>query len=186
LAAESTAGKFIASPPLWSTSFPIAITGSLNRGHRQNERIPMKRTQARWSAAIVLGLTFFLVLQSALGQEDVGKAIYQTILKNLKAGQARDLPAMMKTIHSQSPVYQSTKEKTPAIFKAYKLDYQLLYYKYIGRDGEYAFARTRHRTRKISGPALPNNEIDAIQIFRQEKGEWKLWNEAILEVHYLK
>jgi ketosteroid isomerase-like protein len=137
-------------------------------------------------AQITLAIIFFPLLSSAFGQEDISKAIHQTILKNLKAGQAEDLPAMMKTIHSQSPVYQSTKERTPAIFKAYNLDYRLLSYKYIGRDGDYAFARTRLRTRKISGPALRDNVVDTIQIFRKEKGEWKLWNQAILEIHYLK
>ena len=137
-------------------------------------------------AGFVLAFISFLLLGSASGQEDTDKAVHQTILKNLKAGQARDLPAMMKTIHSQSPVYQSTQERTPAIFKAYRLDYQLLSYKYIGLDGEYAFARTRHRTRRLSGPALRDNEMDSIQIFRKEKGEWKLWNQAILEIQYLK
>ena len=146
----------------------------------------MEITRVRLITAVVVAVHCFPLVSSAFGQEDIGKAIHRTILKNVKAGQAEDLPAMMKTIHSQSPVYQSTKEKTPAIFKAYKLDYQLLAYKYIGRDGEYAFARTRHRTRKISGPALRDNEMDSIQIFRKEKGEWKLWNQAILEIQYLK
>ncbi len=146
----------------------------------------MERRKWRMIARVTLAIFFIPLLSSAFGQEDISKAIHQTILKNLKAGQAEDLPAMMKTIHSQSPVYQSTKERTPAIFKAYKLDYRLLSYKYIGRDGEYAFARTRHRTRKIAGPALRDNEVDTIQIFRKEKGEWKLWNQAILEIHYLK
>jgi hypothetical protein len=131
-------------------------------------------------------LTSFILLRSASGQEDVGQAIHQTFLKNLKAAQAEDLPGMMKTFHRQSPLYQWTKKKTTEIFKAYNLDYQLLSFKYISRDGEYAFARTRYRIRKISGPAFQNKEMDTLQIFRQEKGEWKLWSQAILEVHDLK
>ena len=146
----------------------------------------MERRKWRMIARITLAIIFFPLLSSAFGQEDISKAVHQTILKNLKANQAEDLPAMMKTFHHQSPFYQLTKEKTLAIFKAYKLDYRLLSYKYIGRDGKYAFARTRYRTRKISGPTFQNKEMDTLQILRQEKGEWKLWSQAILEIHYLK
>ena len=47
----------------------------------------MERRKWRMIARITLAIIFFPLLSSAFGQEDISKAIHQTILKNLKANQ---------------------------------------------------------------------------------------------------
>jgi len=93
---------------------------------------------------------------------------------------------MMKTIHTQSPVYLATKQQTASVFANYDLRYELLSFKFIGIDGRYAVARIKQRTTKEAGPAFRDNEIDMIPVFRKENGQWKYWNQVILEINYLK
>jgi hypothetical protein len=118
-------------------------------------------------------------------QEDIGAAIKNVVVKNLEACEKEDTAAMMATVHSQSPSYLATKQEMAPIFENYDLKYKLTYFKYIGKDGDYAVARAKQATEKVSGGYFQNNEIDMIQIFKQENGEWKFWNQAILEVKYL-
>jgi len=60
----------------------------------------------------------------------------------------------------------------------------LISYEYIGLSGEYAIARIKFKTTKISGPAFKNNSVDMIQVFKQENGTWKLWSQANLEIQF--
>ena len=106
-------------------------------------------------------------------------------IQNLKACQDEDLDAEMSTVHSQSPVYLITKQQTPLLFENFDLKYELTDFKYIGEDEDYAVARIKQKTTKVSGPAFKNNEIDAIAVFRKEKGQWRFWNQVILDTKYI-
>lgn len=43
-------------------------------------------------------------------------------------------------------------------------------------------ARVKLATKKVTGPDFQDNELDLIQVFRKEDGEWKFWSQTILEV----
>lgn len=117
---------------------------------------------------------------------DIEAQIKSTVLENLRSTQAEDVEAMMKTIHSDSPLYQQTKDQITKIFgKGLNLKYELLTFRYIATDGDYALARIRQRTTGAGGPNFRNNEIDMIGAFRKEGETWKFWNQAILEVKFL-
>jgi hypothetical protein len=136
----------------------------------------------------ILSLATIAFLLCPLGiaqtEEDVSVAIKLVIMENLKATQAEDMDRMMKTIHTQSPSYLQTKQQIAPIFDNFDLSYRLLSYSYIGLDGEYAVARVKQATKKVSGPAFQNNELDLMQVFRKENGKWKFWAQAILEMKY--
>jgi hypothetical protein len=71
------------------------------------------------------------------------------------------------------------------LFDNYDSKYKILSFKYIGRDNQCAVARVKQSTMKLSGPAFRNNVLDMVQVFRQEKGQWKFWNQVLLEVTYI-
>ena len=110
----------------------------------------------------------------------------KTMTANISTTQAEDLDAMMRTIHSGSPLYQQTRQQVSQIFgRGLGLKYELLGVKYLATDGDYAFGRVRQRTTKTPPAGFRNNEIDMIVAFRQEDRTWKIWNQAILEIKYL-
>jgi hypothetical protein len=110
----------------------------------------------------------------------------KTVEQNIRSTEAEDLDAMMKTIHSGSPLYRTTRQQVSQIFgRGFNLKYQLVSIKYLATDGEFAFARVRQRTTKTPADSFRNNEMDMIVAFRKEDDSWKFWNQAVLEIKYL-
>jgi hypothetical protein len=110
----------------------------------------------------------------------------RTLEQNMRGAEAEDLDAMMKTIHSGSPLYQTTRQQVSQIFgRGYNLKYQLVSLRYLATDGEFAFARVRQRTTRTPADTFRNNEMDMMVAFRKEDDTWKFWNQAILEIKYL-
>ncbi|MGC8644082.1 MAG: hypothetical protein ACP5XB_29835 [Isosphaeraceae bacterium] len=143
---------------------------------------------------VVLGCVIVVPLLRALAQEGpasrtaarIAYDLRATITENIRSTQAEDLEAMMKTIHSKSPLSQPTRQQVSQIFgKVTGLKYELVSLKFLTVDEEYALARIRQRTTKIPIENFRNNEIDMIMAFKREGGAWKIWNQAILEIKYL-
>lgn len=141
---------------------------------------------------IVYVILFVLLFSpvAALAQEgvpeaDISATVKAVVIKNLDMIGKEDMDGMMNTIHTQSPGYLITKQQTQEIFDIYDIKYEIKYYKYIGQESGYAIARVIQVTKKISGPAFQNNELDMIQIFKKEDGVWKYWSQAILDAKYL-
>ncbi len=111
--------------------------------------------------------------------------IEKAINDNLTYLQEEDVEKSMSTIHSQSLSYLPTKNIISQLFGTYKLSYEIISYDFIASDSDLAYARVKQRTTKISGPAFKNNEIDMVQIFKQESGKWKLWSQANMSIDYI-
>jgi hypothetical protein len=133
---------------------------------------------------VIIGLGLSLSVTVHAAGDDIQKAINSMVISNVQATQEENLDAVLQTIHTQSPGYLATKQQLVPLFDNYDLKYEILSFKYIGRDNEYAVARVKQSTKKLSGPAFRNNVVDMIEVFRQEKGQWKFWNQVILEVTY--
>lgn len=129
--------------------------------------------------------TIILMSVCSMSVADTSSDVKKAIMANFKHTQAEDVAAVMGDMHSQSPAYLPTKQMLQQLFPAYDLAYELVDYRFVGEDGEYAYAKIRQRTTKISGPAFQNNELEVLMVFKQENGVWKLWTQANLAVTYL-
>ncbi|MCD4823657.1 MAG: hypothetical protein K8S55_03555 [Phycisphaerae bacterium] len=118
--------------------------------------------------------------------EDVAAAVKKTLEKNLEAMEKEDLAMTMSTVHPQSPVYAPNKKITKKLMEVYDLKYEIVSFSYIGRDNLYAVVRVKQKATKVKGPAFRNNMLDAMHIFRKDKGVWKIWQTTILEIKFLK
>ncbi len=130
-------------------------------------------------------LAAVMLFLSVHAQADVGADVKATVEQNLVACADEDLAGMLATLHSRSPSYLSTQQAMDQVFAAYDLDYTLIGFSLVGADDEYAYARVKQRTEKVSGPAFRDNDIDMLQIFKREDGAWKLWTQANLAITYL-
>jgi len=111
--------------------------------------------------------------------------ILALVKKNMEDTAAKNMEAIMSDIHTQSPAYQTTKRMLQPLMQ-FDLAYEMASFKFIGTDGDYAYARVKQRTIAVTqGQSFRDNEIDILHVFRQEDGQWKFWSAAILEIRYL-
>jgi len=109
----------------------------------------------------------------------------EVMAKNIESLLAEDVERMAATVHPNSPMYSRTKRTLTRVMARYDLKYELLAFDYVGRDEDYAVARTKQKTTRLAGPAFRDNIVDAMQISRQDAGVWKWWHTAVLEIEYL-
>ncbi|MGH1439387.1 MAG: hypothetical protein ACRBBR_04670 [Cellvibrionaceae bacterium] len=134
----------------------------------------------------ILSIIFACALSlSATADKSVEAGVRKSFDDNLKYSIAADIDGVLSTVHTQSLFYLNTKNLLTQVLNIYKLDYTLLDYQFISYDGELAYVRAKQRTTKISGPAFQNNEIDIVQVYKQEAGIWKLWAQANMAVKYI-
>ncbi|MCG2712223.1 MAG: hypothetical protein L6416_07880 [Candidatus Omnitrophica bacterium] len=138
---------------------------------------------------LILALVFlfsrFVLADNAKEDNDIVTVLKSVITENFEAYELEDIEKVMQTVHSKSPGFEATKEFSSQVFPVYDIKYELLSFKYISLEGEYALGRVKQKTSKISGPEFKDNIIDSIVIFKQEAGFWKLWSQATLTLEYL-
>ncbi len=135
--------------------------------------------------AAVLLFSQVVLAENVQADKDIAKVLKGVITDNFKAYEQEDIEKVMKTVHSKSPGFEATKQFSSQVFPVYEIKYELLSFKYITVEGEYALARVKQKTAKISGPEFKDNVIDSIVIFKQEAGQWKLWSQATLTLEYI-
>ena len=114
-------------------------------------------------------IAIILLFISPLAYADTASDIEKAVKENIKHTQNEDVDAVMKSLHSQSPSYLPSQQMIQQLFPAYDLKYELLSFQFVGEDGEYAYARIKQSTKKVSGPAFQNNIIDALMVFKKRK-----------------
>jgi len=129
--------------------------------------------------------TALLVALSVGAYADTATDVKSVILENFEHTKNEDFEAVMGDVHSQSPAYLQTQQILQQLFPVYDLQYELVSYTFIGEDNEYAYAKVKQRTKKISGPAFQDNEVEVLMIFKKENDAWKLWTQANLAIEYL-
>ena len=130
---------------------------------------------------IVATVALFGALQ-ACAEDDLGQALRGVLEANETAIAKGDVDAMSRTLHSQSPVYAKTRNAMKDW--PFKLKSEILYFKVIGEDGDFAFARVRTKTTKLSGPEFQDNVTDALHAFKKEGPDWKIWTSLPLTVTF--
>ena len=124
----------------------------------------------------VIAILSLITLQVAIAEEQTMSTLIKDVFnENLNSCQQENMEAMLDTVHSQSPSYLMSKQQMSTIFENFDLNYELTYYKYIGQDNDYAVARARYTTKKISGYAFKDNEVDTIHIFKNQHQLFLIW-----------
>src|SRR5271157_6533968 len=106
-----------------------------------------------------------LAQEKTVAESDKGieAQLKDAMLENIKSTQAEDIDGTMKTIHSKSPLYQSTRKQLSQMFsKHLGVKYELISLKYLATDGDYAIARVHQRTTQTPPVNIKNNETDII------------------------
>lgn len=110
----------------------------------------------------------------------------QVVENNLAAYNREDLSATMQSIHTKSPEYTSMQQVMRNLFSDLDAQTELISFRYIGHDDEFAVARVKLKTVEASGNPFTANILDTITIFHQEDGIWKYWSDHVLGVEIVR
>src|SRR5262245_11736350 len=106
------------------------------------------------------------------------------VAEQVRAYDAEDTDAVLRTIHSRSPDYDTMKAALPKQFAAEDLSVQLVDFRYMGHDDEFAIARVKTRVTGPPGSGFQDNLIDSVMLFHREGALWKLWSDDVLGVDF--
>ncbi len=99
--------------------------------------------------------------------------------------ESESLDDLMKTMHPESPAYMQIKMQMEQILPAFDMNVSIAGFKFVGIDDDYAIARVKMKMEKVSGPMFQDHISDQLFVFKQEQGQWKLWQAAILNMEAL-
>jgi hypothetical protein len=130
----------------------------------------------------ILALSLFAGAAAAGEANGLAAALRGTVENNLAAFNREDVQATMRTIDTKSPQYTSMQQALPDEFAAQDARTELVDFRYIGHDDEFAVARVRYKTVDPSDEQFKANILDTITLFHQEGGVWKYWGNYVLGV----
>jgi len=134
-------------------------------------------------AVAVLGIA-----GAARAAEDKLSATLRGVVEeNVRAYDARDTDAFLRTLHPQSPGFEATKAILSDQFREGDIKVTLVDYRYIGHDDEFAVARVKMKTVAPPGrTGFQSNVTDSVVLFHRDEfaRAWKLWSEDVLGVKF--
>ena len=137
-----------------------------------------------WRTGLMALAVLCLCAPAARAQLAAGirEQLYATLAANLGAFDRKDVAASMRTIDSRSPDYAPTKQAIEDQFKDLNVRSEIVSFDYMGHDDEFAVARAKVKTTGQPGSDFMNNTVDAVMLFHQGNGTWKLWSEDIVAI----
>jgi hypothetical protein len=118
-------------------------------------------------------------------EDALAGSLRQVVVENLAAFNRKDVDAAMSFVDTRSPDYGATKDELVQDFKGYDLTADLVGFTLIGHDDEFAVARVKTKTSGKPNSGFVNNTVDAIAIFHQQNGAWKLWSQEVIDAKTL-
>jgi hypothetical protein len=133
---------------------------------------------------MIVPLAILLAITGMAGaaEDELATTLHGLVQENLRAYDAEDADGVLRTMHSRSPEYDPTKAALPGQFAAQDLAVQLVDFRYIGHDDEFAVARVKTRLTSPPGAGFEDNVVDTIVLFHREGPVWKLWSDDVIGV----
>ncbi|MBN6205185.1 hypothetical protein JYK21_01870 [Ralstonia pickettii] len=115
--------------------------------------------------------------------EDVTDETLTSVVKaNVTKLMEKDFDGYMATIHTDSPVYETTKETIDELFN-YTLDVDLSDLAVKEKSEDEALVSYTQRTVRVEGPDFQDNETIGEHLLKQDAGEWKIYSSEVIEVN---
>jgi hypothetical protein len=117
---------------------------------------------------------------TAAAEDELGASLRGVMNENLRAYNAEDVDSTLRTIHSRSPEYDTTRAALVEQFQDLDVKAELVEFRTLGHDDEFVVARVKLKLVGSPGDAFQNNVTDNLILFHQEGGVWKLWSDEVL------
>jgi hypothetical protein len=143
------------------------------------------RSRARVLALLLGAIGVCAVGGARADDEDLAGTLRKLLSKGLAAYDREDVEETMRYVHAKSPGYDETKAKLTEQFVLRDLSIQLVDFRFIGHDDEFAVARAHIKTVGLGGEPFMDNVTDMLTLFHQENGQWKFWSNHVIGVETL-
>ena len=140
-----------------------------------------------YRAGVALAVLLGLAVTARAADDKLGTALRGVVEENVRAYDARDTDAFLRTLHPQSPGFEPTKAILSEQFREGDIKVTLVDYQYIGHDNEFAFARVKMKTMAPPGSTdFQSNVTDSVVVFHRDEfaRAWKLWSDDVLGVQF--
>ena len=138
-------------------------------------------------AGVALTALLGLAVTARAADDKLGTTLRGVVEENVRAYDARDTDAFLRTLHPQSPGYEATKAILSDQFREGDIKVTLVDYQYIGHDNEFAVARVKLKTAAPPGSTdFQSNVTDSVVVFHRDEfaRAWKLWSDDVLGVQF--
>ena len=138
--------------------------------------------------AVIFGPTFADDASQAgsgkgAGEAGLAKELRALLVAQTEAKQKEDIPGTIENVDARLATRYAVQFQK--IFRTYKLEYSLDDFKLLYNDDEVAVTRVKQTLKKVEGPEFKDNQRDALQIFRNRDGTWKIFEQVILDRTFL-
>ena len=140
-----------------------------------------------YRAGVALATLLGLAVTAGAADDKLAATLRGVVEENVRAYDARDTDAFLRTLHPQSPGFEATKAILSDQFREGDIKVTLVDYKYIGHDDEFAIARVKMKTMAPPGSTdFQSNVTDSIVLFHRDEfaRAWKLWSDDVLGVQF--
>ena len=135
--------------------------------------------------SLLLVAAFAGANSASAAEDSLATALRAVMESKTAAYDNEDTQEAMRFIHTKSPEYGSMEKALPGQFEAMDLRAEVVDFRYIGHDDEFAVARVKIKTTKESGNGFADNIVDSIVLFHVEDGVWKFWSDEVLGVELI-
>ena len=136
-------------------------------------------------AVAVLVLALPVLRAAGHDESTLATALKEVAEKSVEAYDAKNIDDMLRYVHTKSPEYERTREQLAVEFKIREVRAELVKFRYIGHDDEFAVARIKFKTVAPGNDEFQDNIVDSLTVFHQEDGVWKFWSDYILGVELI-
>src|SRR5262249_57665479 len=115
-----------------------------------------------------VGMVVGVGVRGGAADDKLGATLRGVVEENVRAYDARDTDAFLRTLHPKSPGYEATKAILSDQFREGDIKVTLVDYKYIGHDDEFAVARVKMKTVAPPGSTgFQSNVTDSVVLFHR-------------------
>ena len=129
-----------------------------------------------------------LAVTAGAADDKLATNLQGVVQENVRAYDARDTDAFLRTLHPQSPGFEATKAILSDQFREGDIKVTLVDFKYMGHDDEFAVARVKMKTVAPPGSTgFQSNVTDSVLLFHRDEAAraWKLWSDDVLGVEFV-
>jgi len=139
---------------------------------------------ATTALATLLALALAAPLAAGADDDPLAAALRRVVDDAVAAYDREDAEGFLRHVHTKSAEYPRTRDALPAQFRALDVTTEVVAFRVIGHDDEFAVGRTKLKTTSTA-PGCRGNVVDQITLFHQENGVWKYWADYELGVELL-
>ena len=125
-------------------------------------------------------LPFQQFIDTAVASQEQDQTLARLYAEVIRLQNLKDMTGVLSCVHAESFGRILIQQILEPFFNLFTLQYSLISHAYVGSDGEYTYYRAKVKIEKIAGPDFKNGLTENLVLYKQQQGQWKVWNRVLL------